>query len=326
MDSRLLQYFLAVAREGTISDAARSLHVSQPTLSRQIKDLENSLGCSLFERGSGRGATLTPEGLRFRKRAEEIVDLMEKTSAEFRNQGQEVGGEVRIGGGETPGMGLIANMAQQVRRDHPAVTFHLYSGNAEDVMERLDAGRLDFGLFVGSANLAKYESVELPAKDEWGVLMRPDDPLSEFTVVSPQQLKDEPLILSRQALGEMEEWFGCSRKRLDIVATFNLLYNACWMVRAGMGYVISLKGIVPTDGPDDLVFRPLDPARSATLTMAWRKYQTFSPAASLFQERLLACKAKGMLKGKRPIASRAKEKAAYSKALEDRHKHREQGT
>lgn len=288
MDSRLLQYFLAVAREETISGAARSLHISQPTLSRQIKDLENSLGCNLLERGSGRRAKLTPEGARFRKRAEEIVDLMEKTSAEFRNKGHEVGGEVRIGGGETPAMSLVADIAQQMRRDHPAVTFHLYSGNAEDVMERLDTGRLDFGLFVGSADLTKYEHAMLPAKDEWGVLMRPDDSLAEFATISSQQLKNEPLILSRQALGEMEEWFGCSRKGLNIVATFNLLYNACWMARARMGYVISLKGIVPTDGPaDGLVFKPLEPAKNAPLTIAWKKFQSFSPAAALFRDRLL---------------------------------------
>lgn len=288
MDTKLLQYFLAVAREGTISDAARSLHISQPTLSRQIKDLEKSLDCNLLERGSGRRSTLTPEGLRFYKRAEEILDLMERTAAEFQNQGRGIGGEVRIGGGETPAMSFVADVAQQVRCEHPAVTFYLYSGNAYDVIERLDAGRLDFGLFVGSANLTKYESIALPVEDEWGVLTKQDDPLVKSSSIRPQQLKKKPLILSRQALEEMEEWFGCERKELNIIATFNLLYNACWMVRAGMGHIISLKGIIPTDGPsDDLVFRPLKPARTASLVIAWRKYQILSPAAEAFKKALV---------------------------------------
>lgn len=288
MDLRVLQYYLMVAREGTISDAARSLHVSQPTLSRQIKELEKDLGCTLLERGSGRKAVLTPEGIRFRKRAEEIVDLIEKTSLEFRSQGSKLEGEVRIGGGETPAMSYVADIVQNMRTEHPGISFHLYSGNAEDVTERLDAGRLDFGLFVGSANIDKYESVTLPAEDKWGVFMRSEDPLARFEEISPHHLKDKPLILSRQALGDMEEWLGCKREDLTIAATFNLLYNACALVRAGVGYAISLKGIVNAeDGSDGLLFRPLQPAKTASLTVAWKKYQVFSPAAELFKERLV---------------------------------------
>jgi DNA-binding transcriptional LysR family regulator len=155
-------------------------------------------------------------------------------------------------------------------------------------MERLDAGRIDFGLFVGAANTTKYESAALPAKDEWGVLMRRDDRLASLDAISPQELAGKPLILSRQALGEMEEWFSCSLDDLNVAATFNLLYNACALLRSGMGYAVSLRGIVPTDGPmDDLAFRPLEPGKRADLSVAWRRHQALSPASKVFLDRLL---------------------------------------
>lgn len=287
MEFRVLQYFLMIAREGTISDAAAALHVSQPTLSRQIMELERELGTKLLERGGGRRVELTEEGLRLRKRAEEIVDLVGRTEAEFRAPGDAVAGEVRIGGGESPAMNLVARVVEEVRRDYPRIRFQLFSGNAEDVAERLDTGRLDFGLFVGEADLAKYDQVALPTVDAWGAFMRPDDPLASRDAVTPDDLRRSPLILSRQAIGEMEEWFGCEADELDVAATFNLLYNACALVRAGVGYALSIDGIVRAEGAvDGLVFRPLEPQKTARLALAWKRHQAFSPAASVFLERL----------------------------------------
>lgn len=287
MEFRVLQYFLMIAREGTISDAASALHLSQPTLSRQIKELERELGATLFTRGGGRRVELTDAGLRLRKRAEEIVDLVGRTEAEFRVPGDAVAGEVRIGGGETPAIDLVARAIEEVRRDYPRIRFQLFSGNAEDVVERLDTGRLDFGLFVGEADLAKYDEAPLAAEDVWGVFMRPDDPLAARDAVMPDDLRRMPLILSRQAVGEMEEWFGCEASELDVVATFNLLYNACALVRAGVGYALSINGIVRAEGEaDGLLFRPLAPRKTARLAIAWKRHQAFSPAASVFLDRV----------------------------------------
>lgn len=287
MELRVLQYFLMIAREGTISDAASALHVSQPTLSRQIIELERELGTTLFIRGGGRRIELTDAGTRLRKRAEEIVDLVGRTESEFRVFGNAVEGEVRIGGGETPAIDLIARAIEEVRLDHPGIRFQLFSGNAEDVTERLDTGRLDFGLFVGEADLDKYDEVPLPAIDTWGVFMTPDDPLAHLDAVGPHDLEDKPLILSRQAIGEMEAWLGREAAKLNIVATFNLLYNACALVRAGVGYAISIDGIVRADGAaDGLCFKPLTPEKTAHLTVAWKRHQVFSPAASVFLERV----------------------------------------
>ncbi|WP_139652126.1 LysR family transcriptional regulator [Raoultibacter phocaeensis] len=287
MELRVLQYFLMIAREGTISDAASALHVSQPTLSRQIMELERELGTTLFTRGGGRRIELTDAGNRLRKRAEEIVDLVGRTESEFRVLGNAVEGEVRIGGGETPAIDLIARVIEEIRLEHPGIRFQLFSGNAEDVTERLDTGRLDFGLFVGEADLGKYDEAPLAAVDTWGVFMRPDDPLAHLDAVGPRDLREKPLILSRQAVGEMEAWLGREASRLNIAATFNLLYNACALVRAGVGYAISIDGIVRAEGvADGLLFKPLAPEKTARLTLAWKRHQAFSPAARVFLERV----------------------------------------
>lgn len=286
MELRVLQYFLMVAREGTISGAARALNLSQPALSRQIKELERELGATLLSRGSGRRAQLTDAGMRLRKRAEEIIDLVDMTASELRASGKGVAGEVRIGGGETPAMDMIARLIEEVRRDHPLIRFQLFSGNDEDVKERLDTGRLDFGLFVGETDLTRYDEIPLPATDTWGAFVRSDDPLAAREAVTPDDLRTRPLILSRQAIGEMEAWFGCEASELDVAATFNLLYNACALVRAGVGCALSIDGIVRVGGDGDLLFKPLEPKLTARLSVAWKRHQAFSPAAAAFAERV----------------------------------------
>ena len=281
MDLRHLRYFLMIAREGTISGAAAALHVSQPSLSRQMQELERDLGVQLFERGS-RHITLTEPGMRLRKRAEEIVDLVGRTEDEFRLSANTLAGEVRIGSGETPAMGLLADIMADFVDAYPLVRFSLFSGNAENVSERLDTGRIDFGVFIGHADLSRYEFLQLPAQDRWGAFMRDDDPLVTHNAVTPADLAGRPLILSEQARREMGAWFHRDLDDLDVVATYNLLYNAALLARRGMGIVVSLEGIVDTREGSGLAFRPLEPALSADIFIAWKRYQAFSPAAEAF--------------------------------------------
>ncbi len=285
MELRHLQYFLMIAREGTISGAAQVLHLSQPSLSRQMQDLERELGVKLFDRGS-RHIELTDAGIRLRKRAEEIVDLVGRTEDEFRVSAGTLAGEVRIGGGETPAMELVADVVAELQEAYPLVRFNLFSGNAQTVGEMLDTGRIDFGLFVGNADLSRYESLTLPARDRWGVLMRSDDTLARRESVTASDLADRPLIFSAQAEREMREWFKRDFDSLDVVATYNLLYNAALLAKRGIGYVVSLDGIVDATPESDLAFRPLDPPIHADIHVAWKRYQAFSPAADVFLKRI----------------------------------------
>lgn len=287
MDIRVLRYFLAVAQEGTISGAADSLHVTQPTLSRQLMELEQELGATLFTRGKRR-ISLTEEGLFLRKRAQEIVALLERTEAAFAAAGEEISGDVYIGGGETEGMRVIARAIRAVRQDHPHIAFHLFSGNAEDVRERLDRGSVDFGLFIEPADLSAYDFIPLPARDTWGVLLRKDHPLAAQEAVDADDLAGLPLIVSRQGLVENEfsGWMGSKFRQLSRVATYNLLYNAALMVEEGVGCALCLEGIVRTTDDSPLCFRPLRPRMEVGLKLAWKKQQCFTRAAELFLGRL----------------------------------------
>lgn len=283
MELRHLQYFLMVAREGTISGAAHALHLSQPSLSRQMQDLEQELGLKLFDRGSRR-IELTAAGMRLRRRAEEIVDLVGRTEAELRVSAETLTGEVRIGCGETPAVRLIANVIAEMQDEYPLVRFALHSGNAEDVRDRLDNGLIDFGLFVGQVDLTRYESIELPARDRWGVIMRRDDALCSKESVQASDLAGLPLILSAQGGDELAPWFHRNLAELDVVATYNLLYNAAALAEARVGYVVCLEGIVEASLATDLVFRPLEPEVTAGVAIAWKRYQELSPAAEAFRQ------------------------------------------
>lgn len=283
MELRVLRYFLAVAREESISSAADSLHLTQPTLSRQIIDLEQELGTKLLIR-SNRKVTLTDAGMRLRRRAEDIVELVDKTEAEFQGPEDIISGDVHIGGGETHAMGLIANVIHQMQARHPKVRFHLYSGNADDVLERLDKGLLDFGLLIEPANHAKYDSLRLPAIDVWGVLMRRDSPLAGHKVIRPQDLWDAPLMISRQRFvsNEIAGWFQKDFEALHLAATYNLVYNASLLVEEGIGYALCLDKLVNTTGSSTLCFRPLEPRLEAGLMIVWKKHQVFSKASEAF--------------------------------------------
>lgn len=283
MEIRVLQYFLAIAREESISGAAEYLHITQPTLSRQMKDLEEEFGKQLFIRGN-RKITLTDDGMLLRKRAEEIINLVDKTQIEMNSSDNQLNGDIYIGGGETEGLHLITKIIKAMQNEHPQVKFHLYSGNAEDVSERLDKGLIDFGLVIKPANIYKYDYIDLPATDVWGVLMRKDSPLAKLDKITVNDIKNLPVICSRQALSENEtkQWFGKDYDNLNIVSTYNLLYNASIMVQEGIGYAITIDKLINTSGDSPLCFRPLEPRSEVGLAFVWKKYQIFSKPAQHF--------------------------------------------
>lgn len=287
MELRVLLYFLALTREESISAAAEALHLTQPTLSRQLMDLEQELGTKLFLRGK-RTITLTEEGVLLRKRAQEIADLVEKTEAEICAPGDGIGGDVYIGGGETHVMGKIAKVVKGIAGDYPDVRFHLYSGNAEDVTERLDKGLLDFGILIQPASLEKYNALRFPVVDIWGVLMRKDSPLAKKDAIRPEDLWNVPLLGSRQRLvgGDIARWIKKDYEKLHLIATYNLIYNAALMVDEGVGYALCLDNLVNTTGDSNLCFRPLEPRLEAPLDLVWKKHQVFSKAAALFLSRV----------------------------------------
>ena len=283
MDIRVLQYFLAVAREANITKAAESLNMTQPPLSRQLKELEDELGKQLFIRSS-RGITLTEEGMILRKRAEEMVALMEKTKTEISSSGENIHGEIYIGGGETEGIRLIAKTAEKLRRKHPNISYYLFSGNSDDVTERLDKGLLDFGILIEPADIKKYDFIKLPAKDRWGLLMRRDHPLAKKTGITPDDLQGIPLIASRQSIAhnELSGWLGKQYDSLHIITTYNLLHNASLMVEENVGCALCLDHIIPEYKNSPLCFRPLKPQIEVGLDIVWKKYQVFTKPASLF--------------------------------------------
>lgn len=283
MELRVLRYFLTIAREGSITSAASVLHVTQPTLSRQIRDLEDELGQRLFVRSS-HSVTLTPEGMLLRKRAEEILDLVQKTEQEFAQSDETISGEVYIGAGETVGVHFLTRAARRLQEAYPDVHIHISSGDATDVREELDKGLIDFGLLFAPVDLARYNAIHLPYRDTWGVLMRRDSPLAQKPTVRFGDLVGQPLIVSRQVFktNRLQEWFGESAGRLQVVGTYSLVYNGSLMVEDGMGYAICLDGILNTGGDSPLCFRPLDPRQEAGMYIVWKKYQIFSPAAERF--------------------------------------------
>lgn len=287
MDIRILQYFLTVAREGSITKAAQTLHMTQPPLSRQLKELEEELGKQLLIRGSKKIA-LTEDGLLLRRRAEELVELMEKTKIEMKFTDQNIHGDVYIGSGETDAISFMAKAAESLQQNGHTIHYHIYSGDAEHVTQRLDKGLIDFGLLIEPVDIEKYDYIRLPIKDRWGVLMRKDFPLSEKKAICPEDLWDKPLILSHQAAAssEMSGWLKTDITKLNIAATYNLIYNASHFVKRGLGYAIALDKLVNTTGESSLCFRPLIPALEAGLCIVWKKYQVFSRASELFLQHL----------------------------------------
>lgn len=292
MEFRVLQYFLAVTREQSISGAAEALHLSQPTLSRQLKDMEEELGKQLFIR-SNRKITLTEEGMILRKRAEEITELVRKTREEISLSDEALTGDITIGAGETDGIRHIARAAQDMQKDYPLVHFHIVSGDKRTVMEELGRGLIDFALVFGDVEPDRYEYLPLPSCDQYGVLMRKDDPLAEKEIIAPEDLYDKPLIVSRQSVLDsiLPTVLQCGFDKLNIIATYNLVFNGSIMVDEGMGYAISFDGIINTSGDSNLCYKPLLHQHPNKMGLAWKKYQVFTKAANKFLQKMqeLAC-------------------------------------
>jgi DNA-binding transcriptional LysR family regulator len=287
MELRVLQYFLAVAREQSISGAAEFLHLSQPTLSRQLKDMEDELGKQLIIRGN-RKIQLTNEGMILRKRAEEIMELVKKTENEITYSDEYVAGDIYIGAGETDGVRLLSRAVKELQSVYPLIHFHVVSGDAQTVLEQLDKGLLDFGLLLGQTDLSKYDYIKLPCKDVWGVLMRRDSPLAEKKAIKPEDLAGKPLIISRQSnkQSELFEWLKTDNNEPNIVATYNLVYNGSLMVDEGIGYALCLDKIINTSGDSNLCFRPFEPRLELGMNLVWKKYQTLTNVAEKFLVKL----------------------------------------
>lgn len=280
METRVLRYFLAVAREGSVTRAARALHLTQPTLSRQIRELEEELGQTLFSRG-GRELSLTREGLLLRQRAEEIVGLAEITEKEFRSLGEKtVSGDLSLGCGESKALSFVTDALKVLQDEHPLIIPHFFSGNGEIVMDRLDKGLLDFAVLMGAENTERYYSLPLPNHDTWGLLMDKDDPMAQKKAITAEDLLDIPLILSSQSLSrdELSGWLGFPMSRLHIAATYTLLFNGSLMVRSGLGYALCFDHIAPSGKDSPFAFRPL----TSPLSLVWKKHQILSAPAEAF--------------------------------------------
>lgn len=288
IETRLLHYFLAVAREENITKAAQSLFVTQSTLSKQMMDLENQIGKQLFIRGK-RKITLTEEGLFLRSRALEILELMENTENALHQDQQTLSGNVSIGCGETVAMDIIAGLLEAFHKQYPDVVLHTYSGDADAILERIDKGLADMGLLLGPIRQEKYEYLQLRQKDVYGLLMPKDCPLASQSSINIDQLKTLPIILPDQTFcGHQDlDWFGTDQSVFHVVATYNLIYNATYLVEHGIGYALSLDRLVNTKGRN-LTFRPISPELSLDLYIVTKKYQSFSPAAKIFYEQLQA--------------------------------------
>ena len=287
LELRVLNYFLAVAREESISGAANALHLSQPTLSRQLKDMEDELGKQLFIRGSKR-IELTDEGRILKKRAGEIIALVEKTENEIIVSEEHISGDVFIGAGETVGVRYLTKAAKRVRDDYPDIHFHIISGDRSDVVERLDSGLVDFGLVFGSVDETKYESIKIPNSDVWGVLTKKDSALAEKEMIEPKDLYDKPLIVSRQAdkTGIVKRLLHRSADKLNIVATYNLIFNGALMVQDGLGCALCLESVHQLERNRELIFKPLTNALTEEMHLIWKKDNVFSKASQKFFEEI----------------------------------------
>ena len=293
MELRTLRYFLAVAREGSITQAAKVLFVTQPALSRQLKALEKELGAKLFVRGS-HSVALTDRGVLLKQRCEEILELTDKTLAEFAVGSDAVAGDVHIGVGESYTSRFLARVAQALKDRYPQIHYRLHDGNSDDLAERLDCGLLDFCVLIQPADLSKYHHLHIPEKDAWGLLMRRDNPLAARETIRSADLLGEPLILSEQTSGQavahnaFVDWFGENFEKLDVVATYNLAFNATLFAAEGFGSVVALERQTRVDEADVLCFRPFEPRLEVESDLVWKRHRPFSPAAEVFLEALRA--------------------------------------
>ena len=290
MEFRALKYFLIAAREGSITKAANRLNLTQPNLSRQISSLERDIGKKLFIRSNYK-IKLTSEGVLLKKRAEEIMDLIDKTRTEFKSNDEIIAGDIYIGTAETKAIDLIAKIIKEMQNDYPNIIYHIHSGNYGDITDKLDNGLIDFGVLIEPADLSLYDYLKIPAKDIWGVLMRKDSKLAKKKFITKNDLLNLPLIFPKTTLynkapvNKITEWFENDFDKLNITATYNLIYNASIMVKDRIGYAIGIDKLINANYG---IFRfvPLKPKLESELNIVWKKGQIFSQAGKIFLDKL----------------------------------------
>lgn len=283
MELRVLRYYLTVAREENITRAADMLHITQPTLSRQMAELEEELNTRLFER-TNRKIVLTESGMLLRRRAEELISLADKVQQEFQSGGDELTGLISIGSGVTAAVSAcLPKLLQDYAQKYPQVRFELHTGTAAGIKDLLDKGLLDIGILMEPVEVEKYDFVRLPVKEVWGILMPADDPLAQKTAITPGDLQDLPLIVSwRIREREAKAWFGGDTEHLNVFCTYDLIDNAATLVEHRLGYAFVIQGALkPAPG---LTFRPLAPEVSNTSVLVWKRYQPSHPAVQKFIE------------------------------------------
>lgn len=287
MEIRVLRYFLTVVREESITKASEVLHITQPTLSRQLSQMEEEVGVKLFNRGS-RKITLTNEGILLRRRAEEILHLVDKTEKELIEQDEQVEGKISIGCGEIASVQLLPILFREFREKYPRIRFDIFTATADLVKEQMDKGLIDIGLLLEPIDMQKYDFIRLDRKENWVVLMRPDDSLTRKESVTAKDLSTLPLILPRRmsVQSELASWFGDYYEKLDVVFTSNLNTNGAIMVSNGLAYSLVIEGALPFWDQSKITYRPLSPSLTATSVLAWKRGQPFSVAATKFIEHI----------------------------------------
>ncbi|MDE6387071.1 MAG: LysR family transcriptional regulator [Lachnospiraceae bacterium] len=285
MEIRVLRYFLTVVREGGINRAAEVLHITQPTLSRQLSQLEEEVGVRLFHRGARR-ITLTNEGILLRRRAEEILSLVDRTEKELIEQEELVEGRIVIGCGELAAVQVIPEIIESFREKYPLVSYDIFTANADLVKEQMEKGLVDIGVLLEPIDMEKFDFIRMTGKERWVVLMRPDDPLANKDAISAKDLENLPLILPRRTnvQNELSNWLGDSFQSTKVLFTSNLSTNGAIMVQKGLAYSIVIEGSVPFWDKEKIAYRPLYPELTANSALAWKKQQPFGLATKKFIE------------------------------------------
>lgn len=283
MELRVLRYFLAVVREESITKAADVLHITQPTLSRQLAQMEEEMGVKLFDRGT-RKISLTNEGLLLRRRAEEILELVDKTERELAEQEEMIEGTVAVGCGDLAAVQMLPALFRSFHERYPAVRFDLYTATADHVKDRMDRGLTDVGLLLEPVNMEKYDYIRLEQREQWVVAMHPDAPLAKLERITPNDLKGLPLVLPHRlnVQSELAGWFGDEFDNLNILFTANLPSNSSIMVHHKLAYAITIRGSISFWDQKKITYRPLFPALTATSVLAWKRKQPFGLAAEKF--------------------------------------------
>lgn len=286
MDIRVLKYFITVVEEENILKASQVLHITQPTLSRQLMDLEKELNCKLFIR-SNRKITLTSEGLFLYNKAKEIILLQAKTINVLKNSHEIISGDIYIGCAETNAFKFLVKTMTKIKKTHKDIHYHIFSGNADTVIEQLDKGILDFGLLIDAHDKQKYNFITLPVKDIWGLLMLKNSPLADKEYITSSDILNIPLICSGQTMvsNKIAGWLNQNFTQLNIVANYNLIYNASIMVQENLGSALCLANLVNTNGTN-LCFKPLYPPLEAQIDLVWKKHQILTKPAQLFLQNL----------------------------------------